>query len=63
MEGRKLLCAHVLNGRQEISKTIVTNIVFLWIFEIFVSFNSFIHTWSQKACIVQQVSVAKRQLI
>ena len=46
MEGKKLLCAHVLNGRQEISKTIVTNIVFLWIFEIFVSFNSFIYTWS-----------------
>ena len=27
MEGRKLLVAHVFNGRQEIAKTIVANIV------------------------------------
>ena len=37
MGGRKLLDANVFNGRQEIDKSIVTNIV-SWIFEIFVSF-------------------------
>ena len=37
MEGRKLLDAHIFNGRQEIAKPIVTNIVVPWIFEIFIS--------------------------
>ena len=46
IEGRKLRDAHVFNGRQEIAKPIVTNFVFLWIFEIVVSFQSFIYTWS-----------------
>ena len=41
----KLLDAHVFNGRQEIAKPIVTNFVFQWLFEIAVSFCSFIHTW------------------
>ena len=60
MEGRKLLDAHVFNGRQQIAKDIVTNFVVSWIFEFFVSLNSFIHTWNQKAYIVvQKVSVAK----
>ena len=49
MEGRKLLDAHVINGRQEIAKPIVTSTVAPWIFEIFVSLDYFVHTWSQKA--------------
>ena len=44
MEGRKLLDANAFDGRQEIAKLIVTNIVVPWIFEVFVSFHSFIHT-------------------
>ena len=44
MEGQKLLDAHVFNGRQEIAKLIVTNIVVPWIFEIFVTFSLF-HTY------------------
>ena len=60
MEGRKLLDAHVFNGRQEIAKPVVTNIAVLWISEIFVSFHSFIHTWNYKPHIVQQISVAKK---
>ena len=39
IEGRKLLDAYVLDGRQEIAKPIFTNIVVPWIFEIFVSFT------------------------
>ena len=46
MEGRKLLDAHVFNRRQETAKPIVTNIVVTWIFEIFVSFHYFVHSWS-----------------
>ena len=46
MEGRKLLDAHVFNGRQQIAKDIVTNFVVSWILEFFVSLNSFIHTWN-----------------
>ena len=60
MEERKLLDDYVFNGRQEIVKPIVANFVFPWIFEIFVSFHSFIHAWSYKAYIVPQVSVAKK---
>ena len=44
MKGRKLLDAHVFNGRQEIAKLIVTNIVVPWIFEIFVTISLF-HTY------------------
>ena len=32
MEGRKLLDAHVFNGRQEIAKPIVTNTWLFWIY-------------------------------
>ena len=46
MEGRKLLDANVLDGRQEIAKPIVTNIIVPSIFEIFHSFDSFIPTWN-----------------
>ena len=46
MEGRKFLDAHVFNGRQEIAKPIIKNIAVPWIFEIFVSFHYFVHTWS-----------------
>ena len=42
MEGSKLLDANIF----EIVKPIVTNIVAPWIFEIFISFYSFKHTWS-----------------
>ena len=52
MEGRKLLDTDVFNGRQEIAKPIITNIVDPWVFEIFVSFPYFIHTWSEKTYIV-----------
>ena len=52
MEGRKLLDTRVFNGRQEIAKPIITNIVVPWVFEIFVSFPYFTHTWSEKAYIV-----------
>ena len=47
-EGRKLLDTIVFDGRQEIAKPIVTKIVHgvPWIFEIFVPFHTFIHTWS-----------------
>ena len=45
MEVRKLLDANVFDGRLETAKPIVTNIVVSWIFEIFVSFCSFIDTW------------------
>ena len=40
MKGSKLLDANIF----EIVKPIVTNIVVAWIFEIFISFYSFIHT-------------------
>ena len=46
MEGRKLLDANVLDGPQEITKPIVTNIIVPSIFEIFHSFHSFIPTCS-----------------
>ena len=46
MESRELLDAHVFNGRQEIAKPIVTNIVFYGFFRFFVSLHNFIHTWS-----------------
>ena len=46
MEGREWLDAHVFNGRQEIANSNVTKFVFPWTFEVFVSFHSFIHTWS-----------------
>ena len=46
MESSKVLDANVVDGRQENAKPIVTNIVVPWIFEIFVSFHSFIQTWS-----------------
>ena len=46
MEGRKLLDANVFHGRQETDSPIVTNIAVPWVFEIFVSFHSFMHTWS-----------------
>ena len=46
MEGRKLLAAHVFNGRQEIAKTIVVNIAVPWIFDVFVSVYYFIHACS-----------------
>ena len=39
MEGRKLLEAHVFNGRQEIVKPTVAIIAFPWIFEIFFHFT------------------------
>ena len=35
MEGKRLLDANVLDGRQEIAKPIFTNIAVPWIFEIF----------------------------
>ena len=44
MEGRKLLDTNAFDGRQEIAKLIVTNIVAPWIFEVFVSFDSSTHT-------------------
>ena len=34
-----------VNGRQEITKSIVTNIFVPWIFEIFVCSCYFVHTW------------------
>ena len=46
MEGGRLLDVPIFNGRQEIAKPVVTNIVVLWILEIFVSFHYFIHTSS-----------------
>ena len=46
MEGRKLLDAHLFNRWQAIAKPIVTNIVVLWVFNIFVSLHYFIHTMS-----------------
>ena len=55
-----MLGVHVLNKRQEIAKPIITNFVFPWIFEFFLSFHSFKHTWNYKAYIVRQVSVAKK---
>ena len=42
MEDKKLLHVYVFDPREEI----VTNFVFQSSFEIFVSFYSFIHTWS-----------------
>ena len=38
MQGRKLLDPHVVNGRQEIAKPFLTNIVVRGFLEIFVSF-------------------------
>ena len=38
MQGRKLLDPHVVNGRQEIAKHFLTNIVVRGFLEIFVSF-------------------------
>ena len=49
MQGKGLLDAYVFNGRQEIAKPIVRNIVVPWLFEIFVSLHYVIHTWSYKA--------------
>ena len=46
MEDRKLLDAHIFNEQQEIVKPTFTNIFVPWIFEIFVSFHYFIHTWN-----------------
>ena len=43
MEGSKLIDAHVLDGCQKIAKPVVANFVFPL---IFVSFHSFIQTWS-----------------
>ena len=55
-EKQEIARGSVFNERQKFSKTIFTNFFFLWIFESFVSFHTFIHTWSLKAYIV---SVAK----
>ena len=57
IEGRKFLDAHVFNGLQEIAKSIITYVLFPWIFEVFVSFHSYIHTWSQKHTLFNKTSL------
>ena len=44
MEGRTLLDTQVFNGRQKLLKLSLQTF-FLWIFESFVSFHTFLHTW------------------
>ena len=47
MEGRKLLYAQVLNGRQKLLKLSLETFFFCGsFFESFVSFHTYIHTWS-----------------
>ena len=57
MESRKLPDAQVFNGRQKLLK--LRYKLFFCGFLSFVSFHTFIHTWSKKAYIVQQVSFSK----
>ena len=61
MEGRKLLDAHVFNGWHENTKPIVTNIIVPWIFEIFVSFHYFIHTYMELKSIHYLVSLSQKR--
>ena len=46
MAGMKLLGPHIFNEQHGITSPIFTNLVFQWIFEIFVSFHFFVRTWS-----------------
>ena len=43
VEDRKLLDANVFDGRRDIAKPSVINIIVPWIFGIFVSFHFFLH--------------------
>ena len=61
MEGRKLLDAHVYNGWHENTKPIVTNIIVPWIFEIFVSFHYFIHTYMELKSIHYLISFCRKK--